>query len=118
MKMIPQIVLLVLLQININFATKDDVYNKIRHGRHLEIEDETATGAPEPPSWANEAAMRSFEADSFDQRVMLNCRANGNPYPTMAWFHRGIPIDENHHSGVIRVRINYVFFTMSTSLLL
>ena len=108
MKMIPHIVLLVLLQINNNGATKDDFYNKIRHGRHLEIEDETANSAPEPPSWTNEAAMRSFEAESFDQRVMLNCRANGNPYPTMAWFHRGIPIDENHRSGVIRVRITFL----------
>ena len=82
---------------------------KIRHGRHLEITSSTPAadgGNPEPPSWTNSAAMRSLEADSFDQRMVLNCRANGNPRPTMSWFLNGIPIDESHYSGYIKVRIN------------
>ena len=55
---------------------------------------------PHAPTWVGPGDMRSVVAQPLNSRVSLNCRASGQPPPTIRWTKDGLALNQTFEEGL------------------
>ena len=59
-----------------------------------------ASSPPHAPAWVGAGDMRSVVAQPLNSRVSLNCRASGQPQPTIRWTKDGLALNQTFEEGL------------------
>ena len=55
---------------------------------------------PHAPEWVSAGDMRSVVAQPLNSRVSLNCRASGQPPPSIRWTKDGLALNQTFEEGL------------------
>ena len=55
---------------------------------------------PHAPEWLSAEDMRSVLAQPLNSRVSLNCRASGQPPPSIRWTKDGLSLNQTFEAGL------------------
>ena len=67
---------------------------------HLMSRDGSSVPTPHAPEWVSAGDLRSVVAQPLNSRVSLNCRASGQPPPSIRWTKDGLALNQTFEEGL------------------